>query len=166
MLTKGICRKMLVFLEYKFIFSWFSIVVLAMFLPVSVRWQLETWIRKEMLRFDTMMLIYNKSNRGSGAISFHDGVGCPPSTGSSSSSTNFFFDSNSAKLPSLCMFINMSQPPINSLLMYSCGIVGQSEYSLIPAHRRSVSTHCACSAPNEPLRASWRLRVLGSCGRT
>lgn len=56
-------------------------------------------------------------------------------TGSSSSITNFFSASICAKLPSLCMFISISHPPTNSLSMYSCGIVGQSEYSLIPVPR-------------------------------
>ena len=73
-----------------------------------------------------LVLLYKKLS------CLHDGLGCPPSTGSSSSMTNFFSASNSAKLPSLCMLTSMSQPPMNSLLMYSCGMVGQSEYSLIP----------------------------------
>src|SRR5277367_1431094 len=36
------------------------------FLPVSLRWQLETWVLEEMLCFDTIMLIYSKSNRDNG----------------------------------------------------------------------------------------------------
>jgi hypothetical protein len=33
----------------------------------------------------------------------------------------------------------MSQPPMNSLSTYSCGIVGHSEYSLIPVQTRQLS---------------------------
>jgi hypothetical protein len=43
-----------------------------------------------------------------------------------------FSSSSFAKLPSWCMDIRMSVPPMNSLSTYNCGIVGQSEYSLIP----------------------------------
>jgi hypothetical protein len=38
--------------------------LLAVFLPVSLRWWLEIWTGREMLCFDTIMLMYNKSNRG------------------------------------------------------------------------------------------------------
>ena len=40
--------------------------------------------------------------------------------------------SSSIKSPFLCMSSMMSQPPINSPFMYTCGIVGQFEYALIP----------------------------------
>ena len=61
--TRGRSRKIISFLEYEFVFIVLD-VLLAILLPVSLRWQLETWIREEMVCFDTIMLIYNKSNRG------------------------------------------------------------------------------------------------------
>lgn len=44
----------------------------------------------------------------------------------------FFSASSFASSPFWCIETRMSHPPTNSLSMYSCGIVGQSEYSLIP----------------------------------
>uniref|UniRef100_A0A6M2DXY3 Putative secreted protein n=1 Tax=Xenopsylla cheopis TaxID=163159 RepID=A0A6M2DXY3_XENCH len=42
-----------------------------------------------------------------------------------------FFNS-SIKSPDWCICNKISQPPTNSPDMYTCGIVGQLEYSLIP----------------------------------
>lgn len=54
---------------------------------------------------------------------------------SESAGTSTSFSSRSfARLPSWCMDIMISVPPTNSLLTYSCGMVGQSEYSLMPAN--------------------------------
>lgn len=58
----------------------------------------------------------------------HDEAGVSSSAGTTTPfSSNIF-----AKEPSLCMLIKISHPPTNSLSTYNWGIVGQSEYSLIP----------------------------------
>lgn len=51
----------------------------------------------------------------------------------SSGAARTFFSSNIlANSPFWCIETRMSHPPTNSLSIYSCGIVGQSEYSLMP----------------------------------
>jgi hypothetical protein len=53
--------------------------------------------------------------------------------------TTPFSSSIFASDPSWCMLMRMSQPPMNSLSTYSCGIVGHSEYSLIPVQTHQLS---------------------------
>lgn len=56
-----------------------------------------------------------------------------PSVASGAART-VFSSSSLASSPFWCIEIRMSQPPTNSLSTYSWGIVGQSEYSLMPVH--------------------------------
>jgi hypothetical protein len=56
----------------------------------------------------------------------------------SAGTTTPFSSSIFANDPSWCMLMRISQPPTNSLSTYNCGIVGHSEYSLIPAQRISL----------------------------
>src|SRR5690606_3157699 len=42
--------------------------------------------------------------------------------------------------PLVCISVMMSEPPMNSPLTYSCGIVGQLEYSLMPWRTSSSSS--------------------------
>lgn len=70
---------------------------------------------------------------------------------SSSAGTTTPFSSNIfAKDPSLCMLIKISHPPTNSLSTYSWGIVGQSEYSLIPVVQSLASDYRRQSIPATP----------------
>lgn len=59
---------------------------------------------------------------------------CSPSAGT----TTPFSSSIFANEPSWCMLMRISHPPMNSLSTYSWGIVGHSEYSLIPVAFVSV----------------------------
>jgi hypothetical protein len=61
--------------------------------------------------------------------------GCDPG---SAGTTTPFSSSIFASEPSWCIVMRMSQPPMNSLSTYSCGMVGHSEYSLIPAIHTSA----------------------------
>lgn len=61
----------------------------------------------------------------------------------SAGTTTPFSSSILANEPSWCIVMRISQPPMNSLSTYSCGIVGHSEYSLIPVYicQRALITH-------------------------
>lgn len=81
---------------------------------------------------------------------------------SSSAGTTTPFSSNIfAKDPSLCMLIKISHPPTNSLSTYSWGIVGQSEYSLIPVVQSLASQCRQESNPAAPFMSILRYRDIG-----
>lgn len=68
--------------------------------------------------------------------------------------------SNFASSPFWCIETRISQPPTNSLSTYNCGIVGQSEYSLMPTPTSQLP--CAMYPTFVPLAKAVPDRSSGS----
>lgn len=93
--------------------------------------------------------------------------GAAPSSPPSPATTTFFFSKSVASDPSWCIDIKISQPPTNSLSTYSCGMVGHSEYSLIPAYRQRHSNPPRLYAGKQPQHhipclSSWSSSTLNA----
>ena len=81
---------------------------------------------------------------------------CSPSAGT----TTFFSSNILASEPSWCIDMRISQPPMNSFSTYSWGIVGHSEYSLIPAQSQHTLRTSSPPPPNIPCLNSWSSNTL------
>lgn len=94
----------------------------------------------------------------------------------SAATKTFFSSSILANSPLWCIATKISHPPTNSLSTYNCGIVGHSEYSLMPANPishniltaifQSIHFGTGFYLPALKFSSSKTLKAVNFCGST